>query len=92
MLPHHPQHALLIDRQPLVAFFELQAPLPHTPAGALMDLTGLVRLGQERVAPRIIQGWADLVRVAELRYRRALQALQHDPGLGLGILWASVHG
>ena len=60
-------------------------------AGALMDLTGLVRLGQERVAPRIIQGWVDLVRVAELRYRRARQALQHDPGVGLGILWASVH-
>ena len=52
-------------------------------AGVLMDLTGLVCLGQERVPPRIIQGGADLVLVADLCHRRALQALQHAPGFGL---------
>jgi hypothetical protein len=52
-------------------------------AGVLMDLKGLVRMGQELVPPLIIQGLADLVLMTELRHRLALQALQHDPGFGL---------
>jgi hypothetical protein len=94
-----------VSAQQLVAFFSLQEPFPHellelrilrremgSFSGVLMDIKSLVRLAWELIPPLVIQGSADLVPVAELRHRLALQTLQHDPGFGLGIPLASVQG
>jgi hypothetical protein len=61
-------------------------------SGVLRHLNGLVRMSQELVPPLIIQGLTALVLGAEPRHWLALQALQHNPGVGLGIPVASLHG
>jgi hypothetical protein len=88
-----------------VAFFELQEQFPDEPLqfgilflkaelflDVVMDLKSLICLGQGLVPPLIIEGLADLMRVAELVPSPALQALQHDLGSNLVIPVASWQG
>jgi hypothetical protein len=60
----------------------------------LADGKGRIWMGPEPdvVPPLVIQGLTDLVLDAALAHGLAPQALQHNPGFGLGIPSASVPG
>jgi hypothetical protein len=49
-------------------------------------------MGQTLIPPLVVQRLADLVLRAHLSHRLALEALQHDQCLGLGLSFPSSHG
>jgi hypothetical protein len=57
-----------------------------------VDLKGLGRMGEKLVAPWLILGLADLLLGANCRHRLALQALNDEHRVGLGIPLPSLHG
>jgi hypothetical protein len=49
-------------------------------------------MGQELVAPLVIQGLADLMLSTDFCHRLTLQALKHNHDLRFGVPFSSVHG
>jgi hypothetical protein len=56
------------------------------------DFKGCRRMGQQRVAPLIILGLAEPMRVAELSHRLALQAFDDEHRCSFGVPLMALHG
>ena len=57
----------------------------------LMALKGVTRMGQKLITPLIVEGLADLVLMADLGHRPALETLNYARGCGFGILLPAFH-
>jgi len=57
-----------------------------------MDLKRLRSVGEKLVAPLRVLALADLVLGAQFRYGPALEAFEHNPGLGFSIPLTSFQG